>query len=452
MNYRPNTALDLQGKTLVVGLGKSGLSMVRALMNLGAEQVVVTDSRAVPPGLSELRQQFPDLAYHLGAFDAEVFADATRILVSPGISVQTPEIASAVNQGIPVWGDVELFARLTQAPVVAITGSNGKSTVTTMLGMMAHKAGLRAAVGGNLGTPVLELLSDRAELYVLELSSFQLETTHSLAAQAAVVLNISPDHLDRYPDLDAYVAAKQRIFRVAKYKIINRDDPRVAAMTDPQQPGYSFGLGGPKHGEFGLRYQEDKTWLAFGEDCWLAVDELKVAGAYNQANALAALALGQAIGLERSAMVAALRTFTGLSHRSQLVLEHGGVRWFNDSKGTNVGATVAAVSGLPGRVILIAGGEGKDQDFTPLRAALANKVQDLVLLGRDAALIAEVVNGTVSVHRVDDMAQAVAVAADLAQAGDHVLLSPACASFDMFENYEQRGRVFAAAVHRLATC
>ncbi len=452
--------LQLDGTTLVVGLGKSGLSAVRALAALGAT-VVVTDSRRDPPGLAALRAEFPDLPCHLGGFDPALFADAARLLVSPGVPVATPVVAEAAARGVPVWGDIELLARLTRTPVAAITGSNGKSTVTTLLGEMVKGAGLRAVVGGNLGTPALDFwlaeewgasAAKALELYVLELSSFQLETTHSLNARVATVLNISPDHMDRYESLDDYISAKRRIFRGNGVMVVNTDDPAVMAMIEPRRDVLRFTLNEPGEGEFGLRQENGETWLAWGDERWIAAAELKISGDHNLANALAALTMGHALGVRREAMLAALRQFTGLAHRTTLVLERDGVRWFDDSKGTNVGATVAAVRGLPGRVVLIAGGDGKGQDFSPLRAALADKARGVVLIGRDAPLIAAALGDSAPLQSVADMDQAVARAAQWAQPGDSVLLSPACASFDMFSGYEERGAVFAAAARRLAGC
>ena len=452
--------LRLTGTTLVVGLGKSGLSAVQALKALGAT-VAVTDSRVDPPGQPVLREAFPDVPCHLGGFAPEAFAGAARLLASPGVAVATPVIAAAAVRGVPVWGDIELLVRLTQAPVAAITGSNGKSTVTTLLGAMTERAGVRAAVGGNLGTPALELwLRDEAgaeeglapELYVLELSSFQLETTHSLNARVATVLNISPDHMDRYPTLDDYIAAKRRVFHGDGVMVLNADDPVVMAMAEPGRNVLRFTLDEPDENGFGLWRDGGETWLARGRERWVAASELKIGGDHNLANALAALAMGHALGLRREAMLAALREFPGLAHRTTLVLEQAGVRWFDDSKGTNVGATVAAVRGLPGPVVLIAGGEGKSQDFAPLRAALNGKARAVVLIGRDAPLIAAALGDSVPLHLAADMDQAVARAAQLTQPGDSVLLSPACASFDMFSGYEERGAVFAAAVRRLTEC
>lgn len=445
--------LQLHGMTLVVGLGKSGLSAARALNALGAAFAVV-DSRVDPPGLAAFQAQFPEIPCHLGDFDPAWFNRATRLLVSPGVAVKTPVIAEAAARGAPVWGDIELLARLIDTPVAAITGSNGKSTVTTLLGLMAERAGVRAAVGGNLGMPALDLWleTDRPELYVLELSSFQLETTDSLNARVATVLNISPDHLDRYDSMEDYIAAKQRIFRGHGAMVVNADDPVVMAMVTPDRKIVRFTLEEPDEGDFGLRRAGGETWLACGQERWIEASALKISGDHNLANALAALAMGRTLGLQREGMLAALREFTGLAHRTTLVRERNGVRWFNDSKGTNVGATVAAVRGLPGQVVLIAGGEGKNQDFTPLRAALTGKARAVVLIGRDAPLIAAALGDSVPIHPATDMEQAVAQAAELAQPGDSVLLSPACASFDMFSGYEERGAVFAKAVRRLAPC
>ncbi|MBE2293799.1 MAG: UDP-N-acetylmuramoyl-L-alanine--D-glutamate ligase [Phycisphaerales bacterium] len=450
--------LRLAGTTLVVGLGKSGLSAVRALKALGAT-VAVTDSRANPPGLSALRETFPEVPCYLGGFDPVAFSNAARLLVSPGVAIATPIIADTAARGVPVWGDIELLARLTAVPVAAITGSNGKSTVTTLLGLMAERAGVRAAVGGNLGEPALDLwLHAEAksgdapklpELYVLELSSFQLETTQCLNARVATVLNISPDHMDRYRSLDEYIAAKRRIFQGDGVMVLNADDPVVMAMAESNRNILRFTLEQPGEGEFGLWRDGGETWLAHGQERWIEASELQISGDHNLANALAALAMGHTLGWHREAMRAALRGFTGLAHRTTLVLEQAGIRWFDDSKGTNVGATVAAVRGLPGSVVLIAGGDGKGQDFTPLRAALVGKARAVVLIGRDAPLIAAALGESVPLHAVADMEQAVTRAAQLAQPGDSVLLSPACASYDMFSGYEERGTVFAAAVRSL---
>ena len=437
-----------QGLTLVVGLGKSGLSMIRCLHRLGA-RLAVADSRLQAPGLAELQASFPTIKHHLGPFDPELFSQAARIALSPGVAMNTPVVAAAVARGVPVFGDIELLSQLSNSPIAAITGSNGKSTVTTLVGVMAQKAGIKAAVGGNLGTPALDLLDTQAELYILELSSFQLETTHSLNAQVACVLNFSPDHMDRYAAYDDYIAAKRRIFRGDGKQVLNADDPIVAAMAVPGRQHIWFGTGPRQYDDqFRLLPQADGLWLGRGVEPWLPVQELHLSGWHNYSNALAALAAGAALDWPREAMMAALRAFKGLPHRTQWVAEQSGVRWYNDSKGTNVGATIASVQGMPSPVVLIAGGDGKGQDFAPLQSALQNKVRALILIGRDRDLIARAVGDAVPLMYAADMGQAVALAAEQAQPGDSVLLSPACASFDMFSNYEERGRVFETAVKK----
>jgi UDP-N-acetylmuramoylalanine--D-glutamate ligase len=444
--------MDLRGITVVAGLGKTGLSAVRALIGLGSD-IVVADNRSEPPGLTALRRDFPDVRCYLGEFPESLFRQAKQIVISPGIDPRIPAIAAAQAAGAPVWSDIEVFARLAKAPIAAITGSNGKSTVTTLVGLMAEHAGIRVAVGGNLGTPALDLLEQaNTELYVLELSSFQLQTTDSLNARVATVLNISHDHLDRHGSLAAYQQAKQRVFQGDGGMVINVDDPAVMAMVKPDRPIMRFTLGEPEPGEFGLRRHANETWLAYGNDCWFPATQLKTRGAHNLANALASLSMGYALGLQRRPMLQALREFSGLPHRTQLVLERKGIRWINDSKGTNVGATVAAIKGLPGNLVLIAGGDGKDQDFTPLAPVLAQKVRALVLLGHDACRIAAAITGAVPWYRAQDMRHAVALAAQLARPGDSVLLSPACASFDMFRNYEERGSVFVDSVREQIPC
>lgn len=440
--------------TLIVGLGKTGLSCARYLHARG-ETLAVSDSRLDPPGLAQLRAALPEVAVFTGGFDPEVFARAARLVLSPGVARSEPLIQEAIARGVPVLGDVELFAQAARAPICAITGSNGKSTVTTLLGLMARLAGVRVAVGGNLGEPVLDLLDPEVALYVIELSSFQLESTSTLAPEAAVVLNLSPDHMDRYPDLDAYAAAKARIYAHAACAVLNRDDPRAAALVPEGRRTLGFRLGEPEAGEFGLRREGATTWICQGERRLLDAAEVAIAGQHNLANALAALALASACGIALEPACEALRQFSGLAHRTALVLEHQGVRWFDDSKGTNPGATVAALDGLvahgsDARVVLIAGGDGKGADFTPLRDAVARVARAVVLIGRDAARIEQVLSGCVSLAHAADMEAAVQQAAEFAHPGDCVLLSPACASFDMFDHYAQRGEVFAAAVRRLA--
>lgn len=445
-------------RTLIVGLGETGLSVARFLSARNVP-AAITDSRVQPPALDRVRDELPDIALFLGRFDDAAFAAAEQIIVSPGVSLGEPAIARALASGVPVFGDIELFARHVDAPVIAVTGSNGKSTVTTLAGEMAKRCGFDARVGGNLGTPALDLLAAPArfddgapKLYVLELSSFQLETTFSLSTRAAVVLNISPDHMDRYASVDEYAAAKQRIFAHSETLVINADDPRVAAMIAPRKRVMRFGLREPADEQFfGLSKRGDATWFAKGGMPLMDVSELRIQGRHNWANVLAALALGDASGMTMPGMLQALRDFKGLPHRMQWVGESHGVTWFDDSKGTNVGATLAALLGAPGRVVLIAGGDGKGQDFTPLRAAVAEKARAVVLIGRDANLIAAAIGDAAPTVRAGDMAEAVARARDLAQPGDCVLLSPACASFDMFTNYIHRSQVYTAAVQRWLT-
>jgi UDP-N-acetylmuramoylalanine--D-glutamate ligase len=365
------------------------------------------------------------------------------------VAPQEPAIVAAQQAGVELLGDIELFARHADAPVVAITGSNGKSTVTTLVGEMAQAAGRVVRVGGNLGTPALALLSAEApDLYVLELSSFQLELTFSLNAAAAVVLNISEDHLDRHGSLAHYAAIKATIYRGDGTVILNRDDAQVMAMSLPGRATVSFGLdAAPTANDFGLLQRDGQHYLVRGDVALLNVAEMRMAGRHNWANALAALALGEAVGLEMAAMLRVLRDFPGLSHRCQWVAEQQGVNFYEDSKGTNVGATLAALEGMPGeRVVLIAGGQGKGQAFAPLRPAVAARARAVVLLGEDAALIGQALAGAAPLLLATDMADAVAKARTLAQPGDAVLLSPACASFDMFRNYLHRGEAFVAAV------
>jgi UDP-N-acetylmuramoylalanine--D-glutamate ligase len=438
-------------QTLVVGLGKTGLSCARHLAAQGVP-FVVTDSRAEPPGLQQLHDEMAGLVAHVGGFLDSDFAQAEQIILSPGISRQEKHVQAAEQRGAEVLGDIELFAREANAPVVAITGTNGKSTVTTLVAEMARASGKRVQVGGNLGMPALELLHDeQTELYVLELSSFQLETTYSLNAIAAVVLNITADHMDRYDSLEAYTQAKQGVYHGDGVMVINADDPLVEAMADEQRHVIRFGLGTPRDNDFGLIEKDGEVYLARGQQALLAVSEMKLAGRHNQANALAALALGTAIDLELEAMLDVLRTFKGLAHRSEWVAEVNGVRWYNDSKATNVGAAVAALEGMPGTLVLIAGGDAKGADFSALRDAVKDRVRCVVLLGRDASLIEQAIQGAVQLRHATDMQDAVRQAADCAEPGDSVLLSPACASFDMYPNFEARGADFIAVVRRLAS-
>jgi UDP-N-acetylmuramoylalanine--D-glutamate ligase len=435
-------------RNLVVGLGKTGLSAVRWLAAQG-ESVAVTDSRTAPPGLEALRALGSPVIARLGQFDFGLLDVADRIVLSPGVSRQEPIVREALARGLVVVGDVELFARAKRAPAVAITGTNGKSTVTTLVAAMARAAGHRVLAGGNLGEPALDLLARPVpELYVLELSSFQLESTESLELLAAAVLNVTPDHLDRYAAFADYAAAKARIFAHAAVAVVNLDDAAVCSMPRPGQRRIGFSVARPD-ADFGLVESGGETQLARRGEPLLPLRVLRVPGRHNAANALAALALGAEIGLELAPMLRTLAGFAGLPHRGQLVAERRGVRFVDDSKGTNVGATIAAVAGLDGPLVLIAGGDGKGQDFAPLAAALRGKVHHAVLIGRDRQLLAAALAGTCTTEFAADMDAAVAAAARAARRGDLVLLSPACASLDMFRDYAARGEAFAAAARRL---
>ncbi len=442
------TLPELSGHVLVVGLGATGQSCIRTLRSLGVN-VAATDTREQPPALEQVRHTWPDLPLFTGELRPQAFRGAELVLLSPGVAPADPALAEVRARGIPVWGDIELFARLARAPVAAVTGTNGKSTVTALFGQMCERAGLQVRVGGNLGPPALALLDAEAELYVLELSSFQLDTTASLNAKAAAVLNISADHLDRYPSLQAYAASKARIFRGSGTQVLNLDDPAVVAMADPPRRQIGYTLGTPRGNELGRRSIGDKTWLCRGGERVLAADELRVTGTHNQTNVLAALGLAIALDLPLDPCLQAAREFPGLPHRSQMVRHRRGVRFLDDSKGTNVGATVAAVAGVEGKLVLIAGGLGKGQDFSPLRDALHGRTRGVVVIGQDGPTIARTLADQHQVYAAQDMTAAVVRAAELARPGDTVLLSPACASMDMFRDYAERGGVFAAAVKEL---
>jgi UDP-N-acetylmuramoylalanine--D-glutamate ligase len=439
---------DAHAYTLVVGLGVTGMSVVRYLHRLG-EAMVVVDSRDIPPSLNEFKQSFDDVSLYTGKFDSKLFVKAQRIVVSPGVPLTEPVLQKARDNGVEITGDIDLFAHEVDAPVVAITGSNGKSTVTSLLALMAKRAGIKAIAGGNIGLPVLDMLNGDNELYVLELSSFQLETLQRLPMMAAVVLNVSPDHMDRYADLNAYAMSKQAIYENADHAVINRDDALVSKMPNSQQRVIGFSLHQPLAGDFGLCEKDGEQYLCVSDEILLKTTDLKIRGQHNYANALAALALGSSIGLPKDAMLDALKEFPGLEHRTQWVAEINGVNWYNDSKGTNVGATVAAIKGLPGQHVLIAGGQSKAADFLPLRKVAEHKLRAMVLIGEDADKIALCVDEVIPVRIAADMRQAVEYAAALAMDGDNVLLSPACASFDMFDGFAHRGDVFMKAVAEL---
>ena len=435
--------------------------MTRWLARQGA-LVSVADSRDAPPFAQQLANELPHVRLRTGTFQRDDFAHADVIAVSPGIDPRKGELAAAIKRGTPVVGDVELFARALHergkaARVIAITGSNGKSTVTAMCGELCRSAGMDTLVAGNIGLPVLEVMTQiedgRAmpDAFVLELSSFQLETTASLDPAAATMLNLSEDHMDRYDSFADYGAAKARIFLGNGVQVLNRDDEHSLAMLRAGRRLATFGLSAPlSDQEWGITHANGAPHLARGDTALMPVADLPLAGLHNAANALAAGALCHAAGVPQTAMAKALRAFKGLPHRVEKIITINGVDYFDDSKGTNVGATVAAVSGMQQPVVLIAGGDGKGQDFSPL-ATVASRARAVVLIGRDADKIARVLQATgVAVLRAGDMNEAVELAYRAAKAGDAVLLSPACASYDMFRNYIHRAEVFVKAVRQLA--
>lgn len=435
--------------TLVVGLGKTGLSVVRYLRALG-EAVIVVDSRDLPPGLARLKNEYAEVDCFTGRFDESLFVKARRIIVSPGVPLAEPALVAAKNSGVEIIGDVDLFSHEVQAPVVGITGSNGKSTVTTLLALMAKQTGKNAVASGNIGLPVLDSLDDDVDLYILELSSFQLETLQYLPMKVAVVLNVSADHLDRYESLSAYASSKQIIYDNAEVLVLNKDDALASRVSVSAKKQIKFTLGEPEDNEFGLVDNDaGSSALYLGKQRLIAVDELGIKGTHNVQNALAALALGHAIGLPMIGMLNTLKEFKGLSHRTQLVATINGVDWINDSKATNVGATIAALVGLPGMHVLIAGGDAKGADFSELTDIIEKHCRAVVLMGKDAARIASIIPKDILVEQVVDMHSAVLTAQAFAQPGDNVLLAPACASFDMFNDFEHRGDVFVAAVESL---
>lgn len=434
----------------VIGTGITGLSVARFLA-AKQQAFVLLDTRTNPPNLEKVQQEFPGITIECGELNLQTLLACDEIIVSPGVAIATPAIEHAKNAGIPIVGDIELFVRYATAPIVAITGSNAKSTVTTLVGEMAKAADITVAVGGNLGTPALELLDDSVELYVMELSSFQLETVTKLNAKVATILNISADHLDRYDNMRAYILAKLRIYFGAEHIVVNRNDvlthPPLAAGVKP----IYFG-GKADFGSFGLTEENGEEYLAKNLTPLMPSRELIIRGRHNVDNALAALALGDAAGIPMSAMLTALKSFKGLKHRCEFVATKNGIEFYNDSKGTNIGSTLAAIHGLardPQQLIVILGGEGKGQDFTELAPALKAINCQVVLIGRDAAIIEKAIAGTTRITHASNMQDAVGKALQLASSGDAVLLSPACASFDMFKNYEDRGDKFCAAVQEL---
>jgi UDP-N-acetylmuramoylalanine--D-glutamate ligase len=434
-------------RDLVLGLGVTGLSVARYLQRAG-RQAVFLDSRDEPPGLAELEGLWPDAERQPGA--TELPPNLARAIVSPGIADSDALVTAARDAGLEIVSDIELFAREAKAPFIAVTGSNGKSTVTTLIYHMCRAAGHSALAGGNLGEPALDLLAEeRPDFYVLELSSFQLQRTQTLPAKVAVLLNITPDHLDWHASEEEYREAKYRIFREAESAVINREDAAAAARTEHVDRVISFGLDAPGDGQYGIRREDDAAFLARGDTVLLAADELALFGLHNQANALAALAAGELLGLDLQAMLQVLCEFPGLPHRMQFVRRVSAVSYVNDSKATNVAAAIASIRSVDGMLVLIAGGEGKGGDFSALAEPLENKLRAAVLIGRDAEAIEAALDTIVPTYFARDMDDAVQQAAAFSEPGDTVLLAPACASFDQFDNYAARGDAFCRAVEAL---
>ena len=436
---------------LVFGLGLTGMSVARYLKRNGIEAVFV-DSRREPPALDELHDLLPDVEVVLGDSAAVGLKNINRVIASPGVADSEPLLAAARECGIDIVSDIELFAQEARAAIVAVTGSNGKSTVTTLLALMCDAAGMTALAGANLGEPALDLLEqDEPDFYVLELSSFQLQRTNSLPAKVAVLLNITADHLDWHESEKNYRKAKYRIFKNADAAVIGRADPDIAKHVGNGTRIVSFGLDAPEDGHYGLLQEDGTAFLARGDQLLLATTELALVGRHNQLNALAALAAGELMGLDLSAMLQVLTEFPGLPHRMQLVARKKGIDFINDSKATNISAAVASIESIDGIIVLIAGGEAKGGDFNDLSKALSERLRAAVLIGSDADQIADALGNEAPVHIASDIDEAVVQAATYAESGDTVLLAPACASFDQFPNYKARGDAFGAAVRGLPT-
>ncbi|MGE3319935.1 MAG: UDP-N-acetylmuramoyl-L-alanine--D-glutamate ligase [Candidatus Berkiella sp.] len=441
--------------TVVIGLGITGLSCVRFLRRHNVPFVVM-DTRDVPPNLAAFRAQYPEVTVYTGKeWPQAMLNNAQSLVVSPGVSIASPAIQEAHAHGVDILGDIELFARFNKVPVIAITGANGKSTVTTLVGEMAKACGKKVAVVGNIGTPVLDVLANEQdlELIVMELSSFQLETTSSLKPIAATVLNITPDHLDRYDSFADYAKAKHRIYMQAQHAIINKQDPLSMSPTlAPEVKCHYFTLDEPQKGEWGLRWQENTCWLALGDTLLLPTTSMKMFGQHNYANALSALALGQAAGLPIDKMLHALQTFSGLAHRCQEVAQINDVKWINDSKGTNIGACQAALEGigkqLKGKIVLLLGGDGKGADFNDLAPMVTQFCRKIIVMGKDTPLIKQALAQKVDTSDALNMQEAVTIAYKTAKAGDVVLLSPACSSLDQYKDFAHRGDTFVEAVKR----
>jgi len=447
-----HTSNSLSSTSVIMGMGITGIACLRFFI---AQQhpVCIMDSRIAPANLAMIQDNYPEIPIFTGGFDCATLCAAKEIIISPGLAADLPELQQAREAGVPIISEIEVFLRHVDAPVIAITGSNGKSTVTTLLGDMANNAGLRVGVGGNLGIPALDLLTEQApcDAYILELSSFQLETTYDLSPHASVVLNISEDHMDRYPDLAAYAQTKARVYQTAKHKVINEDDPCVKAMCQQDDKSIIRFSTQSDQADFHLLTKNKKTYLAYQGTALLETEQLYVQGKIMQANALAALALAHSLQLPLYSSLQTLTQFKGLLHRCQWVRNYQGVDWFNDSKGTNVGASIAAIEGLerPKKIVLIAGGQAKGADFSPLIQIAQQYLKACIVIGEDAQLIANTLGNSVQLHHADSLEAAILQATTLTQTGDAVLLSPACASFDMFTGYVQRGEAFVQHVQAL---
>ena len=443
---------DLHYDAVVVGLGKTGLSCFRYLSNQGLN-VAITDSREEPPELLELRAEFESASVYLGQINEQVLLASDQIILSPGVSLDNKSIKLSIENNIPVFGDIELFCQKAQAPIIAVSGSNGKSTVTTIVAEMTRLAGLKTYVGGNIGIPALDLLSDSTpDLYVLELSSFQLETTYSLNAHASVVLNVSPDHMDRYSSLKDYANTKKRIYSGQGLMVLNKDEEYIHSIIDSKRDTIYFSLGAPEGENFGLINHNNEVWLSQGNEKIINKNQLKIKGEHNISNALAAMALAGAVNVPTNIMADVLKNFTGLEHRCQLVREIDNVSWYNDSKATNVGACIASIRGLCelGNIILIAGGDSKDADLSGLNPIVKKYIKRVFLFGMDANKLADVMGSDVDKEFVNNMNEAVKGASKIADPDDIVLLAPACSSLDMYKNYQQRGDAFISAIDALS--
>ena len=443
---------DLHYDAVIVGLGKTGLSCFRYLSNQGLN-VAITDSREEPPELLELKAEFESASVYLGQINEQVLLASDQIILSPGVSLDNKSIKLSIENNIPVFGDIELFCQKAQAPIIAVSGSNGKSTVTTIVAEMTRLAGLKTYVGGNIGIPVLDLLSDSTpDLYVLELSSFQLETTYSLNAHASVVLNVSPDHMDRYSSLKDYVNTKKRIYSGQGLMVLNKDEEYIHSIIDSKRDTIYFSLGAPEGENFGLINHNNEVWLSQGNEKIINKNQLKIKGEHNISNALAAMALAGAVNVPTNIMADVLKNFTGLEHRCQLVREIDNVSWYNDSKATNVGACIASITGLCelGNIILIAGGDSKGADLSGLNPIVKKYIKRVFLFGIDANKLADVMGSDVDKEFVNNMNEAVKGASKIADPDDIVLLAPACSSLDMYKNYQQRGDAFISAIDALS--